>query len=91
MIEFCFIAGLEVEMLVIINKLKWFFRQEFCKPCDFIYVDKKTVKQELKKNPLKVILAIIVLTLLGGLCMILYYLTLPFRLINELLQLWCEY
>ena len=78
-------------MLTIINKLEWFFRQEFCKPCDFIYIDKKTVKQELKKNPLKIILSIIFLLLLGGTFMILYYITLPFRLINELLQIWCEY
>ena len=78
-------------MIIIINKLERFFKQEFCKPCDFLYVNRKTVKQELKKNPLKIILAIIAFMLLGGLCMILYYLTLPFRLTNELLQLWCEY
>lgn len=78
-------------MIIIINKLERFFEQEFCKPCDFLYIDRKTVKQELKKNPLKIILAIIAFMLLGGSCMILYYLTLPFRLINELLQLWCEY
>lgn len=78
-------------MTSIINKLGWFFRQEFCKPCDFIYFNKKTIKQELKKNPFRVIFAIIILMLLGSLFMILYYLTLPLRLINELLQLWCEY
>lgn len=78
-------------MKTLINKLGWFFRQEFCTPYDFLHFDKKDVIQRLKKNPLKTIFIFVSLILLGSLCMVLYYLTLPFRLVNELLQLWCGY
>ena len=78
-------------MTRIINKLEYFFRQDFCKPCDFFVFDKQTIKKELKKNPLKLIPAFIILIILNSLFMILYYLTLPFRVINELVELYCEW
>lgn len=72
------------------NNLKWFFRQEFCKPKDFLYVDLKHIKQGLKNNPWKVFVGFPILVILGIVLMILYYLTLPFRLLNEIAQSWCE-
>lgn len=74
----------------VIDDLKYFFRKEFCTPLDFFWIDWKTVKKNMKTMPVKVIFALIILIPVSILLMAQYYTTLPFRLLNEIAQSWCE-
>ena len=68
-----------------------FFEDEFCTPSDFFDINWETVKNSIELMPFKAILALVIVVLVGILLMVQYYLTLPFRLLNEIAQYWCEY
>lgn len=73
------------------NELKYFFKEDFCTPSDFFDINWETVKKNIEIMPFKAILALIICILVGILLMVQYYITLPFRLLNEIAQFWCEY
>lgn len=66
-------------------------KENFCRPSDFFDIDWDVVKKSIEIMPFKAILALIILVLVGVLLMVQYYITLPFRLLNEIAQYWCEY
>lgn len=75
-------------MIYMIQK---FFKDEFCTPPDFFDINWDIVKKSIEIMPFKAILALIICVLVGILLVVQYYLTLPFRLLNEIAQYWCEY
>lgn len=74
-----------------IYMIQTFFKEEFCRPSDFFDINWDVAKKSIEIMPFKAILALIICVLIGVLLMVQYYLTLPFRLLNEIAQYWCEY
>lgn len=74
-----------------LNELKYFFKEEFCTPSDFFDINWDVVKKSIETIPFKAIIALIICVLVGIFLMVQYYITLPFRLLNEIAQIWREY
>lgn len=76
----------------------WRKENEFCYPSDFYWylklLDKEKVKEEYKINKIKTILVLIIAILLGEfiiptVCMVVYYITYLFKLLNKYCEDWC--
>jgi len=74
----------------------WIKEEEFCYPSDFYWfkLDKNRVLEWYKINKLKTVLVLIfslcfATFIIPTFCMILYYLTYPFKWINNKCKNWC--
>lgn len=76
----------------------WRKENEFCYPSDFYWylksLDKEKIKEECEINKIKTILILTIAILLGmciipTICMIIYYMTYPFKLLNNYCEDWC--
>ena len=70
------------------RNIKNFFKEDFCYPSDFINIDWKIVKINLKESFLFGAIILILYILIGLFLMLQYYITLPFRLLNEIGEWW---
>lgn len=71
-----------------LRNLKDFFEHDFCYPSDFININWKIVKINLKESFLFGAVVLILYILIALFLMLQYYITLPFRILNETAEWW---
>lgn len=68
---------------------------EFCKPSDFYYLNKQVLKQMMEqpgvKFKFKLVFFLVLWFIITTLLMVGYYITYPFKWINEKCEKWCYY
>ncbi|MBU5331683.1 hypothetical protein KQI61_05695 [Anaerocolumna aminovalerica] len=66
-------------------------KEDFCFPRDFFYINKDILKNQFEIQKALTIIALILWTIQGFLCMVGYYITLPFILLHKLCENRCYY
>lgn len=72
----------------IFRKLRRFFKEDFCYPYNFIDVDWKLVKKNFQESFFFALITFTGYLFFSIFYMLLYYITLPVRILNEIAQWW---